>query len=48
MTSDDVRASAGRQTVFHQRFAPYFGKDEAQNHAYIYVLGSPGVRPAGR
>jgi SRSO17 transposase len=39
MTPDDVRAAAARLTQFHQRFAPYFGKDEAQNHAYVYVKG---------
>ena len=39
MTPDDVRAAAERLTQFHQRFAPCFGKDEAQNHAYVYVKG---------
>ena len=33
MTPEDVRAAAERLTQFHDRFAPLFGKDEAQNHA---------------
>jgi hypothetical protein len=37
MTKDDVRAAAGRLLEFHARFAPLFGKDEAQEHAYTYV-----------
>ena len=39
MTPDDVRAAAERLTQFHGRFAPLFGKDEAQNHAQTYVKG---------
>jgi len=39
MTPEDVRAAAKRLPVFHQRFAPLFGKDEAQNHAQTYVKG---------
>jgi SRSO17 transposase len=39
MTPEDVRAAAQRLTQFHHRFAPLFGKDEAQNHAYVYVKG---------
>ena len=39
MTPEDVRAAAERLTQFHERFAPLFGKDEAQNHAYVYVKG---------
>jgi SRSO17 transposase len=39
MTPEDVRAAAQRLTQFHQRFAPLFGKEEAQNHAYVYVKG---------
>src|SRR5882724_4611673 len=39
MTPDDVRAAAERLTQFHERFAPVFGKDEAQDHAYTYVKG---------
>ena len=39
MTPDDVRAAAERLVQFHERFAPLFGKDEAQDHAYIYVKG---------
>jgi hypothetical protein len=39
MTPEDVRAAAERLTQLHQRFAPLFGKDGAQNHAYVYVKG---------
>jgi SRSO17 transposase len=39
MTPDDVRAAAARLTQFHQRFAPLFGKDGAQDNAYVYVKG---------
>jgi SRSO17 transposase len=39
MTPEDVRAAAERLTQFHHRFAPLFGKDEAQNHASVYVKG---------
>jgi len=39
MTPDDVRAAAQRLVQFHERFAPLFGKAEAQDHAYDYVKG---------
>ncbi len=39
MTPEDVRAAAARLTEFHERFAPLFGKDQAQDHAYVYVKG---------
>ena len=39
MTEDDVRAAAERLVDFHERFAPLFGKEEAQLHGYIYVKG---------
>src|SRR6185312_11888251 len=39
MTPEDVRAAAERPTQFHGRFAPLFGKDEAQDHAYVYAKG---------
>ncbi|MBV8309623.1 MAG: hypothetical protein JO344_04400, partial [Planctomycetaceae bacterium] len=39
MTEDDVRATAERLVQFHQRFAPLFGKEQAQDHAYTYVKG---------
>jgi SRSO17 transposase len=38
-TEDDVRAAAKRLVDFHERFAPVFGKDQAQGHAYTYVKG---------
>src|SRR5207237_1116283 len=39
MTEDDVRAAAERLVDFHERFAPLFGKEQAQGHAYTYVKG---------
>jgi SRSO17 transposase len=39
MTPDDVRAAAEELVQFHQRFAPLFGKEQAQIHAYDYLKG---------
>ena len=39
MTPDDVRAAADQLVQFHDRFAPLFGKEQAQLHAYDYVKG---------
>src|SRR5437660_12242556 len=39
MTEDEVRAAAGRLVQFHERFAPLFGKEQAQDHPYTYVKG---------
>jgi SRSO17 transposase len=39
MTPDDVRAAAEQLVQFHERFAPLFGKEQAQDHAYDYVKG---------
>jgi SRSO17 transposase len=39
MTKDEVRAAANRLVDFHDRFAPLFGKEQAQDHAYTYVKG---------
>jgi SRSO17 transposase len=39
MTRDEVRAAADRLVRFHHRFAPLFGKEQAQDHAYAYVKG---------
>ena len=39
MTPDDVRAAAEKLVQFHERFAPLFGKEQAQDHAYDYVKG---------
>jgi SRSO17 transposase len=39
MTPDDVRAAAERLVHFHERFAPLFGKVQAQDHAYTYLKG---------
>ena len=33
MTPDDVHAAADQLVNFHQRFAPLFGKEQAQDHA---------------
>ncbi len=39
MTEDEVRAAARRLVRFHDRFAPLFGKEQAQDHAHTYVKG---------
>ena len=39
MTPDDVRAAAKQLVNFHERFAPLFGKAQAQDHAYTYLKG---------
>src|SRR3954470_3832673 len=39
MTQDDVRAAAEQLVHFHERFAPLFGKEQAQDHAYTYLKG---------
>jgi SRSO17 transposase len=39
MTEDEVRAAAERLVDIHQRFAPLFGKEQAQDHSYTYVKG---------
>ena len=39
MTPDDVRATAEQLVHFHDRFAPLFGKAQAQDHAYDYIKG---------
>jgi SRSO17 transposase len=39
MTPDDVRAAAEQLVQFHERFAPLFGKEQAQIHAYDYIKG---------
>ena len=39
MTKDDVRAAAKRLVDFHERFAPTFGKDQAQDNAFTYIKG---------
>ena len=39
MTPDDVRAAAEQLVDFHGRFAPLFGREQAQDHAYDYLKG---------
>jgi SRSO17 transposase len=39
MTPDDVRAAADQLVQFHDRFAPLFGKEQAQGHAFTYLKG---------
>src|SRR4051795_9815496 len=39
MTKDEVRAAAERLVEFHDRFAPLFGKEQAQDNAYSYIKG---------
>src|SRR4051812_23033527 len=39
MTPDDVRAAAEQLVDSHERFAPLFGKEPAQLHAFDYLKG---------
>jgi SRSO17 transposase len=39
MTPDDLRATAEQLVDFHERFAPLFGKAQAQDHASDYLKG---------
>lgn len=39
MTEDEVRAAAERRVQFHERFASWFGTEQAQDHASTYVTG---------
>jgi hypothetical protein len=39
MTREEVRAAARKVTVLHERFAPLFGRKEAQEHSQVYVKG---------
>jgi SRSO17 transposase len=39
MTEDEVRAAAARLVDSHERFAPLFGREQAQDHAYTYTKG---------
>jgi SRSO17 transposase len=39
MTPDEVRAAARELYSFHQRFAPLFGSQPAQDHALAYLRG---------
>jgi SRSO17 transposase len=39
MTREEVRAAARRVTHWHERFAPLFGRREAQEHSQVYVKG---------
>src|SRR3954465_1032031 len=38
-TPHDGRAAAEQLVDFHDRFAPLFGKEQAQDHAYDYLKG---------
>jgi len=39
MTPDDVRAAAAILAEMHEQYAPLFGRDPAQLHAYDYLKG---------
>lgn len=39
MTTDEVRAAASALTRLHQRFAPWFGRKEAQAQSLVYLHG---------
>ena len=47
MTPDDVRAAAEQLVHFHDRFAPLFGKAQAQDHAYDFIKGPRSAPSAG-
>jgi SRSO17 transposase len=49
MTTDELRAAADRLVQLHDRFAPLFGRKEAQAHSRIYLNGlllAPGRKSA--
>ena len=39
MTTDELRAAARELTGLHRRFAPLFGRPEAQEHSRVYLNG---------
>lgn len=39
MTTDELRAAAKELTGLHRRFAPLFGRPEAQDHSRVYLNG---------
>ncbi len=39
MTADELRATADGLVTLHQRFAPLFGYQQAQEHAQVYLRG---------
>jgi SRSO17 transposase len=39
MTTDELRAAAGELVRLHERFAPWFGRKEAQAHSLVYLNG---------
>ena len=39
MTTDELRAAAGELVRLHERFAPLFGRKEAQAHSLVYLNG---------
>jgi len=39
MTTDELRAAAGELMRLHERFAPLFGRKEAQAHSRVYLNG---------
>jgi SRSO17 transposase len=39
MTTDELRAAAGELVRLHERFAPFFGRKEAQAHSLVYLNG---------
>jgi hypothetical protein len=39
MTRDEVRAAARKLIRWHERFAPLFGRREAQEHSRVYLKG---------
>ena len=39
MTTDELRAAAGELVRLNERFAPLFGRKEAQAHSLVYLNG---------
>src|ERR1700730_14648440 len=49
MTTNELRAAAGELLHLHERFAPLFGRKEAQSQSLIYLQGlllAPGRKSA--
>jgi SRSO17 transposase len=45
MTRDEVRAAARKMARWHERFAPLFGRREAQEHSGVYLKGLLSEQP---
>ena len=45
MTRDEVRAAAERIVQWHDRFASLFGRQESQEHSFVYLKGLMSDQP---